>query len=102
MCYNQLFRSIALVPLDEVETAWDELVEQVDERLQPVISWFEKSYIGESFVELITLLFLGRFLPRSQTRTNPTFPPQLWNVHEQTKKGLFLRCFASLSYLVFR
>ena len=64
---------LAFVPLDDVTTAFDELInsQDFDIRMQPVVDYFEEVWIGRQSA--------------SGFRQEPMFAISLWNVYERTK-----------------
>jgi len=59
--------ALAFVPVDHVVDVFEELSENVDGELQPVLDWLEDSYIGRQ---------------QRRRRRQPLFPVAMWNVHD--------------------
>ncbi|XP_064109705.1 uncharacterized protein LOC135217666 [Macrobrachium nipponense] len=61
--------ALAFVPSDDVSDVFEELSQHLPDVLQPVLDYFEDTYIGR--------------LNRRGLRRAPTFPIELWNVHDR-------------------
>ena len=46
------FRAISFVPAEDVCDVWEKITSSIDERLNPIIDWFEGSYIGNLLINL--------------------------------------------------
>ena len=71
----KMIAAIAFVPLDEVLNAFETLAawEGLHEKIDPIMSFFEDSYVG-------SLQTRKRGRKRVQ-RKAPHFPQEFWNVH---------------------
>lgn len=66
--YARMVTSLAFVPIHDLDTAVDELATEIPLELQPLLQWFEDSY-------------LGRPNRRGNGRNRPIFPPETWSVY---------------------
>nr|CAD2180155.1 unnamed protein product [Meloidogyne enterolobii]CAD2191220.1 unnamed protein product [Meloidogyne enterolobii] len=66
--------ALAFVPENDVINALNLLENDLDDRFEPLISWFVSSYIGR--------------IRGNGTRANPIFPIALWNVHTRTIQNI--------------
>jgi hypothetical protein len=78
---NEVFRKnfkailgLPFVPLDDVEEAFDEIVDGIDDRLLPVCEHLSEYYLK------------GKLIGRR--KVPPLYPPELWNVHDRTLSGM--------------
>uniref|UniRef100_A0A914W7H6 MULE transposase domain-containing protein n=1 Tax=Plectus sambesii TaxID=2011161 RepID=A0A914W7H6_9BILA len=69
----RMVRAMAFIPIADLYEVWRELMDFVDERLDPLITYFDKHYMGQ---------VVGR------RRRRPTFPQDLWNMYDRTVQGL--------------
>ena len=78
----KMIAAIAFVPLDEVLNAFETLAawEGLHEKIDPIMSFFEDSYVG-------SLQTRKRGRKRVQ-RKAPHFPQEFWNVHLRITEGL--------------
>jgi hypothetical protein len=75
------------VPLEDVYKVWDAVVALTDPELDPIITWFQKMYIGKLVIKNFNSCVLGK-KNRTNGRSKPRFPPKLWNIYESTLNGL--------------
>lgn len=69
----RMLGALSFVPLQFVITAFEQLQEIVDKRLEPLLNYFEDYYIGR---------------PNQRGWKTPQFAIQWWNVHDRTRDGL--------------
>ena len=70
--YNvKMLVALAFVPLSDVVNAFNTLVAEMPEQLDPIIDYFEKNYIG---------------VAHRRGRRPPRFPLELWNVMIRLKR----------------
>lgn len=78
--------ALAYVPLDDIITGYDLIVEQFDDDADDFLEYFEKTWIGErkrrgSFTFFKRLLINLLFLEAG--RKKPLFDHKLWNIHDR-------------------
>uniref|UniRef100_A0A914XIP0 FLYWCH-type domain-containing protein n=1 Tax=Plectus sambesii TaxID=2011161 RepID=A0A914XIP0_9BILA len=64
-----LLRAMASVPIANFDKVWSELVKVMDPRLEPLIKYFEKWYMGTTI---------------ARQRGTPWSPQELWNMYDRT------------------
>ena len=71
----KMLMALAFLPTRDVSDGFMQIIEAENfpEMLQPVMDYFEDTYIGR---------------PQRNRRRNPSFPPHMWNVLERTLDGL--------------
>jgi hypothetical protein len=62
--------SLAFVPVDGLDEAFDALSESLPDELQAMLTWLEDNYIGRPY-------------GRNRRRRPAVFAPQLWNVYDR-------------------
>lgn len=80
----RMLTSLAYIPVENVEEAFDQLVEtdfyseestsQQKDQIQTLLSYFQNTYVY-------------RLNRRSSARNSPLFPTKLWNCYESTLAG---------------
>ena len=45
------------VPLKDIYSVWDELKEQIDSCFDPIVQWFEGTYLGKNLVIFLNNCF---------------------------------------------
>lgn len=70
----RMITSMAFIPLIDLEAALEELGNHLPNDLQPILDWFEDTYIG-------------RRNRRGNGRRPPLFPVEMWNVYERSLRG---------------
>ena len=72
--YNvKMLVALAFVPLSDVVNAFNTLVAEMPEQLDPKIDYFEKNYIG---------------VAHRRGRRPPRFPLELWNVNDPVEEEI--------------
>ena len=72
--YNvKMLVALAFVPLSDVVNAFNTLVAEMPEQLDPIIDYFEKNYIG---------------VAHRRGRRPPRFPLELWNVNDRVEEEI--------------
>ncbi|KAK4879731.1 hypothetical protein RN001_007877 [Aquatica leii] len=66
----RMITSLAFVPIDDLDTAIDELANVLPLELQPILQWFEDAYVG-------------RPNRRGNGRRPAIFPPEVWSVYDR-------------------
>ena len=74
---------LAFLPFDEVHDGMAYLRTVVPDEGADLLDYFDKTYVSGSY----RMLPGGDGQPMRLRRTPPLFPPELWNVHEQTLNG---------------
>ena len=69
----KMLAALAFVPLNDVINAFDAVVAQMPEQLDPIIDYFENNYIG---------------LMHRRERRPPRFPLELWNVNNRVEEEI--------------
>ena len=69
----KMLAALAFVPLNDVLNAFDTVVAQMPEQLDPIIDYFENNYIG---------------VMHRRGRLPPRFPLELWNVNNRVEKEI--------------
>ena len=67
------FVSLALIPMMDMDIGFEKLLENLDERLEPFVHYFEDTWMGR----------VGRLGKKSK----PLFEPALWNQFENARDG---------------
>uniref|UniRef100_A0AC34R916 NR LBD domain-containing protein n=1 Tax=Panagrolaimus sp. JU765 TaxID=591449 RepID=A0AC34R916_9BILA len=62
-------RAIIFVHEKDVPTVWDRLAANTDERLQPIVTWFERNYVGKRL--------------RNNRRSTVRYSIDKWNMHSR-------------------
>ena len=70
----KMVTALSFVPPSDIEMAVERLGEHLPEALQPLLSWFEDTYVGKP----------GR---RGAARQRPLFSDDVWSVHQRTLDG---------------
>ncbi|XP_018493780.1 uncharacterized protein LOC108863735 [Galendromus occidentalis] len=73
----KMISALAFVPPERLEDALRELRNELPDQLQPVLDYFEDTYIGRLRVHNDGFL----------ARRDPLFPVSLWTVYERTLRG---------------
>uniref|UniRef100_A0A914W8X9 MULE transposase domain-containing protein n=1 Tax=Plectus sambesii TaxID=2011161 RepID=A0A914W8X9_9BILA len=68
----RMLRAMAFVPIADLDEVWSELVEVLDPRLEPLITYFDKWYMGKTV---------------ARRHRSPRFPQELWNMYDRTRNG---------------
>ncbi|XP_003738220.1 uncharacterized protein LOC100898192 [Galendromus occidentalis] len=71
--YAKMIGALAYVPPQDVEKAFELLSEESPAELEPLLNYFEDTYLGRP--------------DRRGRRRNPRFPISIWNVYERTIQG---------------
>ena len=69
----KILAALAFVPLNDIVNAFDTVVAQMPEELDPIIDYFENNYIG---------------VIHRRGRRRPRFPLELWNVHNRVEEEI--------------
>lgn len=75
---------LAFLPLEDMEAGLDHLREIVPRDAQPLLAYFDKTYVTGSYRRAQPAH--GQVGIRIK-RVQPMYPPQLWNVHQATLDG---------------
>lgn len=68
----KMLRSLALVPLDKVEEAFNIIKEELPVQFEPLINYFDRNYVnGEEKIGRNGRIY----------HIAPKYPPKLWNIH---------------------
>lgn len=71
--FAKMIGALAYVPVDDLEMAFEALFDAAPTELEPVLNYFEDTYIGRP--------------NRRGQRRPPLFPHEMWNVHDRTLQG---------------
>lgn len=69
--YAKMVTALAFVPIEDIDNALLSLSENLPDDVQPILDWFEDSYVG-------------RMNRRGNERRQPLFPHEMWNVFNRT------------------
>ena len=79
---------LAFLPVADVPEGLKYLKEHTPEGLEPLIDYFDATYISGSYRRIQRPTGPdGSIPPMKMCRIAPMFPPELWNVHEVTISG---------------
>ena len=70
----KMITALSFLPPTDIEIALERLAEHLPEALQPLLCWFEDTYVGRP----------GR---RNVARQRPLFSEAVWSVHQRTLEG---------------
>ncbi|KAK9688584.1 hypothetical protein QE152_g35202 [Popillia japonica] len=70
----RMITCLGLIPIENLVESLDELGNYIPRELQPILDWFEDTYIG-------------RRNRRGNGRRQPLFPIRMWNVHQRSLKA---------------
>ena len=73
--------ALALLPLPDVEEAVWWLKDNIPDRAEPLVAYFDRTYVTGTFRRAQAIPGQAGIRMR---RIQPLFPPHLWNVHEAT------------------
>ncbi|KFD55441.1 hypothetical protein M513_03781 [Trichuris suis] len=66
----RMIASLAFVPVESVDSVFEDLLRELPDELIPTLDWFEETFVG------LPTQFGGRRLPR--------YPPSMWSVYHRT------------------
>ena len=80
-----MLHGLVFLPLSDVPAGMDSLKEHTPEGLEPLIDYFDSTYVSGTFHRIRQPPGPDGVIPSMRMhRIPPLFPPELWNVHEDT------------------